>query len=57
MGCIPNPIDTRYYAPAGTEGMPTRNEVREALGLPADKRLLLFTAFKVTDPNKGIGTI
>lgn len=54
VGCIPNPIDTRYYAPAGTEGMPTRNEVREALGLPADKRLLLFTAFKVTDPNKGI---
>ena len=54
VACVPNPIDTRYYAPAGTEGMPTRNEVRTMLGLPADKRLLLFTAYKVTDPNKGI---
>ena len=52
---IPNPIDTAYYAPAGTEGQPSPAEVRQQLGLPADKRLLLFTAFKVTDPNKGIG--
>lgn len=51
---IPNPIDTDFYAPAGTEGMPTRSEVRHRLGLPQDKRLMLFTAFKVTDPNKGI---
>ncbi len=51
---IPNPIDTDFYAPAGTEGQPSLAEVRQRLGLPADKRLLLFTAFKVTDPNKGI---
>ncbi len=52
---IPNPIDTAYYTPAGTEGQPSLAEVRQQLGLPTDKRLLLFTAFKVTDPNKGIG--
>lgn len=51
---IPNPIDTTFYAPAGHEGMPTKQQLREQLGLPQDKQLLLFTAFKVTDPNKGI---
>lgn len=51
---IPNPIDTRFYCPAGTDGQPTRAELRRRLGLPADKRLLLFTAFKLTDPGKGI---
>ena len=52
---IPNPIDTDFYAPVGTEEMPTdKAELRKQLNLPADKRLLLFTAFKVTDPKKGI---
>ena len=52
---IPNPIDTDFYAPVGTEEMPTdKVELRKQLNLPADKRLLLFTAFKVTDPKKGI---
>lgn len=51
---IPNPIDTDFYVPAGTNGIPTAQELRKALGLPQQKRLLLFTAFKVTDPNKGI---
>lgn len=54
VACIPNPIDTSYYAPAGTDGMPTKAEVRRALELPQDRKLLLFAAFKVTDPNKGI---
>lgn len=51
---IPNPIDTDYYRPAGTEGQPSQSEVRQQLGLPADRKLMLFAAFKVTDPNKGI---
>lgn len=46
---IPNPIDTSFYAPA-----PDKGEVRQRMGLPLDKRILLFTAFKVTDPNKGL---
>ncbi len=46
---IPNPIDTTRYTPSG------RQEARRRLGLPADKFLLLFVAYKVTDPNKGIG--
>lgn len=50
---IPNPIDTDFYAPVGTEEMPTdKAELRKQLNLPADKRLLLFTAFKVTDPKR-----
>lgn len=52
--CVPNPIDTAYYAPAGSDGMPTQAEVRQALGLPQGKKLLLFAAFKVTDPAKGV---
>lgn len=51
---IPNPIDTDYYAPAGSEGQHNRATLRRTLGLPPDKRLLLFAAYKVTDPDKGI---
>lgn len=51
---IPNPIDTTFYTPAGSENTPTVNEIRHELKLPTDKLLLLFTAYKVTDPNKGI---
>lgn len=51
---IPNPIDTHFYAPASTEGQPSQAEVREALGFPPHKKLIFFTAFKVTDPYKGI---
>ena len=46
---IPNAINTDFYAPAD------KKAARRALGLPADKRIILFVAFKVTDPNKGIG--
>lgn len=51
---IPNPIDTTFYRPGTNEGEDSQEQLREALGLPVEKRLLLFTAFKVTDPNKGI---
>lgn len=51
---IPNAIDTNYFAPLSDSVNITRNELRKQLGLPADKLLILFTAFKVTDPNKGI---
>lgn len=46
---IPNPIDTAFFAPADN-----KLQVRRALGLPTDKLLLLFTAYKVTEPKKGI---
>lgn len=51
---IPNPIDTTYYVPAGSQNTPSQEEIRYKLGLPINKKLLLFAAFKVTDPNKGI---
>ena len=51
---IPNPLDTTFYSPAEAEGQNSKAEIRRILSLPADKRLLLFTAFKLTDPNKGI---
>ncbi len=44
---IPNPIDTSYYSPA------PRYEVRKKLGLPEDKQIILFVAYKVTDTKKG----
>lgn len=46
---IPNPIDTEFYAPA-----PDAAAARWALGLPQDRPLVLFVAYKATDPNKGL---
>lgn len=45
---IPNPIDTDFFAPRD------RGEARRRLGLPAGKRILLFVAYRATDPAKGI---
>lgn len=45
---IPNPIDTRVFHPI------KQIEVRETLGLPKDKHILLFVSQKVTDPRKGM---
>jgi glycosyltransferase involved in cell wall biosynthesis len=44
---IPNPIDTSTYTPIN------KTVVHEALSLPAGKKLILFGAFKITDPRKG----
>ena len=49
MVSIPNPIDTQFYQPAANKA-----EVRRRLGIPTDKTVLFFAAFKVTDPKKGI---
>lgn len=46
--CIPNPINTTVYCPTN------KAEARQALGLPADKRLVLFVAQRATNENKGI---
>ena len=45
---LPNPIDTRLFHPLD------RLQVRQELGLPTDKRLLLFSSMKITDKRKGI---
>lgn len=45
---IPNAIDTTFYQPGN------KVAARRALGLPEDKKLLLFVAYKATDKKKGI---
>ncbi len=45
---IPNTIDTRVFR--RTDKM----KARESLGLPKDKRLILFVSQRVTNPNKGM---
>lgn len=45
---IPNPIDMHAFRPTD------RQEARQRLGLPQDKRLILFVAYNATDPRKGI---
>ena len=45
---IPNPIDSRVYAP-----MP-RREARLAAGLPEEGRIILFVAQRVDDERKGV---
>ena len=45
---IPNPINTNLFRPASKE------TIRQALHLPTDKKLLLFSSMKITDRNKGI---
>ena len=43
-----NPIDTHIYRPLN------RQQVRQELGLPADKRLVLFVSQRATNPYKGM---
>ena len=45
---VPNPIDTDLFKPLD------KAECRRALHLPAGKRLLLFVAQNVNNPNKGM---
>lgn len=46
---IPNPIDTRIYKKGD------KQEARKRLGLPLDKKLILFASQRVTNENKGMG--
>ena len=45
---IPNPIDTHIY------NRYSKEEGRQRLGLPQDRRLILFASQRVTTPNKGM---
>jgi glycosyltransferase involved in cell wall biosynthesis len=45
---IPNPIDIDVFKPCD------KSEARKKLGLPQDKKLILFGAANVSDPRKGI---
>ena len=45
---LPNPIDTAHFKPAAD-----RPAVRQRLGLPTDKKLLLFGSLNTADPRKG----
>ena len=45
---IPNPINTSLYHPID------KVSVRKKLGLPTDKKLLMFGSMKITDKRKGI---
>lgn len=45
---IPNPIDTNVFHPIDTM------QARHSLGLPLQKKLLLFGALNVTDKRKGV---
>ncbi len=45
---IPNPIDTHVFRPQD------KQEARQALNLPTDKRIILFVSQRVTDPRKGM---
>jgi len=48
VSSIPNPIDTNKFYPSVSQ------EDRARMGLPLDKRLILFGALNITDPRKGI---
>ena len=45
---IPNPIDLHIYNKGN------KTEARQRLGLPADKKLILFASQRVTNENKGM---
>ena len=50
--CLPNPIDTSVYSPLD------KRTARDLLGLPMDKKLILFGAMNATsDPRKGYGEL
>ena len=48
---IPNPIDTHLFTPQD------KAEARRGLGLPQDKHLILFSAYNVNAPIKGLPTL
>ena len=48
VASIPNPIDTGKYFPGD------KAEAKQKLGLPADKRIILFAAVKASDKRKGM---
>ena len=48
IASIPNPIDTHIYHPGD------KKAARKNLGLPEDKRLILFVSQRVTNKNKGM---
>jgi glycosyltransferase involved in cell wall biosynthesis len=45
--CIPNCIDTDFFTPGD------QHKIRAELGLPTDKKLLLFAGANTQDPRKG----
>jgi glycosyltransferase involved in cell wall biosynthesis len=45
---IPNPIDTDIYCPL------SKDEIKNKLNLPADKKIILFAAVKASDKRKGL---
>ena len=45
---VPNPIDTHIYKRGN------KQEARQRLGLPLDKKLILFASQRVTNQNKGM---
>ena len=47
IACIPNAININLFKPR------SRSQAREALGLPQDKRLVLFSSHTLTDERKG----
>lgn len=46
--CIPNPLNTNLFRPHN------KQNARQHLQLPVDRKLILFGAFKITDKRKGI---
>lgn len=49
VASIPNPIDTDVFRP-----VPPPEEARERIGLPCDKRIILFVSQRATNRNKGM---
>lgn len=45
---VPNPIDTEKYFPKN------KAETKQILGLPSDKKIVLFAAAKASDKRKGV---
>lgn len=52
---IANPLDTDFFSPASANENSATSEgnERQRLGLPQNKRLVLFVAYNVNDENKG----
>lgn len=48
IACIPNPLNTRRFRPGA------KAAARQRLGIPQERRLILFAAYKVTSPLKGV---
>lgn len=57
VSVIPNPLDTDFFSPLSFQDATAKATLRQKLGLPTDKCLVLFVSYNINDENKGFAFV